>query len=124
MVTGIEHLAIASPDPERLANWYVAHLNFLMNYHSGGAFFVKAPNGFMIEIIPSEGAGAPFALQTPGFRHLAIAVNYFDGVYEFLQSKGVKFLAQPLDAGGNRVVFFEDADGNILHLLQRAISLP
>ena len=32
MVTGIEHTAIASPDPLRLAQWYVDHLDFAINY--------------------------------------------------------------------------------------------
>ena len=58
MVKGIEHTAIASPDPHKLAGWYVEHLDFVINYQSAGSktTFVKAPDGSMIEIIESRGA--------------------------------------------------------------------
>jgi hypothetical protein len=36
----------------------------------------------------------------------------------------VKFLSEPVDAKGNKVVFFTDPEGNILHLIQRASPLP
>ena len=32
MFKGLEHTAIASPDPERLALWYVNHLEFHINF--------------------------------------------------------------------------------------------
>ncbi|MCL5746034.1 MAG: VOC family protein, partial [Acidobacteria bacterium] len=72
MFRGLEHTALASPDPERLARWYVDHLEFAVNYTYDGNFFVKAPNGTMLEIIPSEGARAPQKIKDPGIRHLAI----------------------------------------------------
>ena len=58
MVKGIEHTAIASPDPERLAQWYVDHLGFADQLRSANSrtHFVKAPDGSMIEIIESKGA--------------------------------------------------------------------
>ena len=58
MVTGIEHTAIASPDPERLARWYVDHLGFVVNYKSSNSrtHFVRTPDGSMLEIIESKGA--------------------------------------------------------------------
>ena len=54
MFIGIEHTAIASPNPEKLAQWYVDHLGFYINYSYSGNYFVKAPNGSVLEIIPSE----------------------------------------------------------------------
>ena len=45
MFKGLEHTAIASPNPERLANWYVKFLGFHINFQYEGNFFVKAPNG-------------------------------------------------------------------------------
>ena len=127
MVSGIEHTAIASPDPRRLAQWYVDHLNFQINYQSASSntFFVKASDGSMIEIIESKTglAGVP-AMRDPGIRHMALTVTEFDAVYERLRAGGVQFLGEPEDKGGNRVVFFTDADGNILHLLKRQKPLP
>ena len=122
MVTGIEHTAIASPDPHRLADWYVEHLDFVINYRSATSktVFVKASDGSMIEIIESNAAAHPAVdMKAPGLRHLALTVSDFDTVYQRLKSKGVGFLTEPEKKGGNSLVFFTDADGNILHLLQR-----
>ena len=124
MFTGIEHFAIASPDPKRLAEWYVSHLDFRVNYEYDGNFFVKAPNGAIIEIIPAQGEPGPNAMRTPGMRHIAISVDNFDSGYEELKSKGVKFTGQPYENQGNRLVFFEDADGNLVHLIERRQALP
>ena len=124
MIQGIEHTAIASPDPQRLAAWYVEHLDFKINYNSGRTVFVKAPNGFMIEIITSEGERAQQTLKDPGIRHLAIQVDDFDGAHKQLKQHGVKFLTEPYNNQGNRLVFFSDGDGNILHLIQREKPLP
>ncbi len=124
MVKGIEHAAIASPDPERLALWYVANLNFVINYQSKNATFVKAPDGSMIEMIASEGAPAPQKMKDPGLRHLALACDNFDEVYAKLKAAGAQFLTEPSASKGNQVVFFADPDGNILHLIQREKPLP
>lgn len=121
---GLEHTAIASPNPKRLADWYVDHLNFVINFQYDAFFFVKAPNGTMLEIIPSDGDRPENKMKTPGIRHLAIAVADFDQAHANLQSRGVKFLGEPYENQGNRLVFFEDADGNILHLIARQKPLP
>ncbi len=127
MVKGIEHTAIASTDPERLAQWYADVLGFRVNYRSANSrtVFVKAEDGSMIEIIeaarPAEGAPN---LDDPGLRHMALTVDDFDATYQALVAHGVKFLAEPIRKGGNSLVFFADPDGNILHLLHRETPLP
>jgi glyoxylase I family protein len=124
MYKGLEHTAIASPDPLRLAQWYVDHLEFHINFTYAGNYFVKASNGTMLEIIPSEGDRAAQKMKDPGIRHLAIAVDNFDVAHEQLKAKSVKFLGEPFTTQGNRLVFFADADGNILHLIEREKPLP
>lgn len=124
MFTGIEHVAIASPDPKRLACWYVDTLAFQINYEYDGNYFVKAPNGAVLEIIPAQGEAGPKGSRTPGLRHLAIAVDDFDQAYGDLRAKGMAFAGEPYLNQGNRLVFFSDADGNLLHLIQRAQPLP
>lgn len=124
MIKGIEHTAIASANAAALADWYVSVLGFTINYSSANAFFVKAPDGSMIEIIHSEGDRGEQTLRTPGIRHMAIAVADFDSVYADLKAKGVSFLGEPQASKGNKVVFFTDLEGNYLHLLQRATPLP
>ncbi|HEV3198763.1 MAG TPA: VOC family protein [Bryobacteraceae bacterium] len=127
MVKGIEHTAIASPDPERLAQWYVEHLGFTINYQSTNSrtVFVKAEDGSMIEIIeaarPAAGASQ---MNDPGLRHLALTVEDFDAAYRRLKDQGVQFLTDVVKKAGNSIVFFTDPDGNILHLLHRETPLP
>lgn len=124
MFKGFEHTAIASPDPKRLAEWYVNVLGFTINYTYAGNYFVKAPNGTMLEIIPSEGERKPQTLKDPGLRHLAVIPEDFDAAYEKLKSMGVQFITEPVEIEGNRLVFFTDLDGNYLHLIERRQPLP
>lgn len=124
MFTGLEHTAIASPNPQQLAEWYVQHLGFRINFTYDGNYFVRASDGAMLEIIPSEGERAPQKMKDPGIRHLAISVDDFDAAHEQLRASGVQFLSEPYVNQGNRLVFFSDRDGNILHLIKRANPLP
>ena len=127
MFIGLEHTAIASPNPEKLAQWYVDHLGFHINFAYGGNFFVKAANGSIIEIIPAEGSRPPQVMENnknPGIRHLAIAVSDFEAAYQHLKSLNVNFLVEPFDLGTNRLVFFNDGDGNLVHLIKREKPLP
>lgn len=123
MVKGIEHTGIASPDPQRLARWYVETLGFVIVYNSGRAVFIKAPNGTMIEIITAEGERAPATQTSPGLRHLALTVDDFDAAYRRLQAAQVEFVGEPSESKGARVVFFKDPEGNFLHLIHRAQPL-
>jgi catechol 2,3-dioxygenase-like lactoylglutathione lyase family enzyme len=127
MVTGIEHIAIASPDPLKLARWYVDHLDFAINYQPANsrAVFVRAPDRSMLEIIEAAApASAAPGMRDPGLRHLAITVNDFDAACDRLRAAGVSFLTAPETVAGNSLAFFTDCDGNILHLLQRETALP
>ena len=123
MFKGLEHTAIASPNPQKLAQWYVDNLEFVINYTYAGNYFVRAKNGTMLEIIPSEGARAEQKMKDPGIRHLAILVDDFDAAHAELKNKGVKFLGEPINMQGNRLVFFEDGDGNFVHLVHRVTPL-
>jgi glyoxylase I family protein len=124
LFTGLEHTAIASPNPKRLADWYVETLGFVINYEYDGNFFVKAPNGAMLEIIPSQGDAVETAMKTPGIRHIAVMVSDFEAAHSDLKRKGVAFMTDMLEVKGNRLVFFGDGDGNILHLIARPHPLP
>ena len=127
MVTGIEHVAIASPDPLRLARWYVEHLDFVINYQSAHSktVFIKAADGSMVEIIESAPDTAPAeGMSAAGLRHVALTVADFPAVYARLKEKGVRFLTDAQTTNGNSLAFFTDPDGNILHLLHRETPLP
>jgi glyoxylase I family protein len=124
LFTGLEHTAIASPNPKTLALWYVDNLSFAINFEYDGNYFVKAPNGAMLEIVPAVGPAPETQSRTPGLRHLAVAVANFDAAYADLRAKGVHFTGEPVSNQGNRLVFFTDADGNLLHLIEREHPLP
>lgn len=122
MYKGIEHTAIASPNPETLAQWYVETLGLRIVHRYDGNVFVKAPDGTMLEIIPSVGDPVKTEMKTPGIRHLAIAVDDFESAMKDLQAKGVK-MGNLVSVGENRLAFFNDPEGNILHLIYRAAAI-
>ena len=124
MFTGLEHTAIASPDPQRLAEWYVGKLGFVINFVYAGNYFVKAPNGAILEIIQSEGERGANEMRTPGIRHFAVTVDDFDACITRLKELEVTMVGEPFQNQGNRLAFFEDADGNLLHLIHREKPLP
>jgi glyoxylase I family protein len=128
MFQGIEHLAISSPNPEKLAQWYADHLGFHINFSYAGNYFVRAANGAMMEIIPANNSlTAPQELinnKDAGFRHLAIAIDDFDAGVADLKAKGVRMVGEPFETQGNRLAFFNDADGNLVHLIKREKPLP
>jgi len=124
MFKGLEHTAIASPNPAKLAQWYVDHLEFHINFTYDGNYFVKAANGSMLEIIPSEGDRGSNKMKDPGIRHLAIAVDDFATAHSQLKQRGVQFITEPFNNQGNQLVFFCDGDGNIVHLIHREKPLP
>ena len=119
MFKGIEHFAIASPDPRQLADFYVNYLEFAITYEYAGNYFIEAKNGALIEIIPAEGERPENQMRTPGLRHVALAVDDFDAAYSKLKEQGARFEGEPYENQGNRLVFFRDPDGNLLHLIQR-----
>jgi glyoxylase I family protein len=124
MFKGLEHTAIASPNPENLAKWYVAHLEFVINFQYDGNFFVKSPHGGMLEIIPCVGDSIPSKMRDQGIRHLAITVDDFDAAQKHLEANGVQMEGEAFVNQGNRLVFFRDLDGNLIHLIKREKPLP
>ncbi|MBI5394550.1 MAG: VOC family protein [Verrucomicrobia bacterium] len=130
MFKGIEHVGILARDSVSLARWYQNTLGWRVvydNQKSPPTYFVATEDGSMIEIIPisaTDVAGRPPALGDPGVRHIAIRVDDFDKAYAMLRAKGVNFIEPPKEgAGGTKVVFFRDPEGNILHIIRRAAPL-
>lgn len=124
MFNGIEHFAIASANPQRLAEWYAVTLEFEITFEYAGNYFIEARNGGLIEIIPAEGEAVETGMRTPGLRHIAISVTNFDEARQQLAAQGVQFEGEPYVSSGNRLIFFRDPEGNLIHLIQREKSLP
>lgn len=124
MFNGIEHSAIASPDHQRLAEWYRDTLEFRIVRVSRSKVFLRGRNDSLLEIIPSVGERVSVRRSDPGICHLAIDVDDFDSAVKALKAGNVTFLSEPRPGPGNRMVFFEDLDGNILHLIFRQQPMP
>ena len=123
MFQGLEHTAIASPDPKRLAEWYVQNLDFRINYTYGGNYFVRASNGTLIEFIPSEGIARRknerSRHSSPG-NHRGRFRRRHGGVAQARHR-----VSHPTHrVQGNRLIFFSDGDGNFVHLIHRPQPLP
>jgi glyoxylase I family protein len=119
----VEHIAIPADDPVALKNWYERVLGAREIFNNG-----QNPPACLISLgdvwleiyaaeVPLPGRGNN---QLAGFRHLALRVDSLDAAKMELERRGVKFTeeARPA-AGGGRVLFFKDAEGNLLHLVER-----
>lgn len=119
-----EHLGLPARDPVKLREWYVRVLGARMVYddqRTPPACLLAMPNGLMIEIYASETAVADTANnKLAGWRHLALQVEFIEGARDFLVQHGVVF-SEPIKpaGGGGRVLFFQDPEGNLLHLVER-----
>jgi catechol 2,3-dioxygenase-like lactoylglutathione lyase family enzyme len=121
----VEHIGIPATDPVILKNWYVRVLGARPVWNNGQtppSFLVALAGGVMLEIYPANAASNPGRgdNQQAGFRHVALRVDSIDAAKAELTRRGVKFDEETRPAaGGGKVIFFEDADGNLLHLVER-----
>lgn len=120
----VEHLGLASRDTERLKDWYVRVLEgevVFATEQSPRAFLIRLRGGFVVEIYPAESVLAETANnRLAGWRHLALRVESIEKARDELAERGVIFTEVIKPAGGaGRVLFFEDPDKNLLHLVER-----
>jgi glyoxylase I family protein len=127
MFTGIEHTAIAALDTNRLAAFYVEHLDFKIaaSVDNGPGkqptHFVQL-GGTFLEIMPAAGDLRAHARQNPdrGMSHVAILATDFDAAVQRVNASGA-----PREGGeragpwGSRIQFYRDPEGNLFHLLWR-----
>ena len=126
MNIAFEHLAIPSPNPVALRDWYIRVLGAREIFNNGQTpptLLIALPGGGWFEIYAAT--GTPMAEdrgnnKLAGFRHVALRVDSIDAAKAELEKRGVKFTEEPRPAaGGGRVLFFEDCEGNLLHLVER-----
>ena len=129
MNISVEHIAIVATNPVALKNWYERVLGAREVFNNG-----QNPPTCLISLgsvwfeiyaaekpLPERGNN-----KLAGFRHLALRVDSLDAAKSELEKRGVKFTEEIRPAaGGGRVLFFEDGEGNLLHLVERlADSTP
>jgi glyoxylase I family protein len=124
MKFSVEHLGLPSRDPTALKNWYEKVLDAKLIYENGQtppAYFLQLSGELMMEIYEGD-----FSLKETadnalnGWRHLALRVDSIESAKAELEKRGVKF-TDPIKpaGGGGRVLFFKDAENNLLHLVER-----
>ena len=119
-----EHLGLAARDPVALKDWYVRALGAEVVFDNGEsppAFFLRLAGGTLLEIYACRSAtGETGNNSLAGWRHLALRVESIEAARDELAGRGVQFTEPVKPAGGGgRVLFFQDAEGNLLHLVER-----
>jgi catechol 2,3-dioxygenase-like lactoylglutathione lyase family enzyme len=121
----IEHIGLAATDPVKLKAWYENALGARVVWDSGQtppAYILSFASGAMLEIYAANSADAAHRgdNKLAGYRHFAWRVDSLEKTQAELTARGVKFDTEIRPAGGGgRVLFFEDAEGNLHHLVER-----
>ena len=123
MVFKIEHLGLPARDPAALKDWYVHTLGaeVVFSLSDGPPFLLGLPGGVMVEVYAGDLAIPETANnKLNGWRHVALRVDSLAAAQAELARRGVRF-AEPVKpaAGGGSVLFFQDPEGNLLHLVER-----
>ena len=123
MKISVEHIAIVAKDPVTLKSWYERVLGAKPVFDNG-----QTPPTCLISLgnvwfeIYAADKSLPDTANNKlaGFRHLALRVDSLDAAKTDLEKHGVKFNeSERAAAGGGRIIFFEDGEGNLLHLVER-----
>ena len=120
----LEHIAIPSPNPVGLKNWYERVLDAHEIFNNGQqppTLLMALPGGGWFEIYAAEGVPENRGNnKLAGFRHVALRVDSIDAAKMEMEKRGVKFTEEIHPAaGGGKVLFFKDTEGNLLHLVER-----
>ena len=124
----VEHIGIPAADPVTLRNWYVCVLGARSVWDNGQtppSFLMALAGDTMLEIYPANrelnlGRGDN---QLAGFRHVALRVDSIEAARAELTKRGVKSDEETRPAAGDgKVLFFEDGEGNLLHLVERPVN--
>lgn len=124
MNVAIEHIAIPASDPIVLKKWYERVLDAREIFNNGQnppASLIALPGGGWFEIYAADGVPENRGNNDlAGFRHIALRVDSIAAAKTELEKRGVVFTGsmRPAGGGGN-VLFFQDCEGNLLHLVER-----
>jgi catechol 2,3-dioxygenase-like lactoylglutathione lyase family enzyme len=146
MIRGIHHVAIHTPDLDRLVAWYRDVLGFEVAESTRGAwadapdcdkitdlkdsaarYVMLRANNIFLEFFQYDRPQATnvgrLAPSDHGYTHICLDVTDAYGEYERLRRHGMSFPAPPVEFDGGRVrtIYGKDPDGNIIEL-QEVVS--
>lgn len=123
MKISVEHIAVVAKDVNNLKKWYERVLGAREIYHNGQnppTCLLSLGNVWLELYTAQKPQEDPDNNKLSGFRHLALRVDSLDAAKAELEKRGVIFSETERPAvGGGRILFFEDAEGNLLHFVER-----
>lgn len=124
-ITGVDHPAVAANDVDQLADWYCEVLGYEKYFrHEKPVWILKAPDNTLLEIMPIDHTPrSDRTTWTPGWSHVALRVENIEKAIAYLDTKGVQWAGQIIEAiGGGKVRTFSDPDGNMLQIVERQLT--
>jgi glyoxylase I family protein len=122
----LEHIGLAARDPRALKEWYerVLEAELVHEMRQIPPAFLLKLGGMIVEIYAAEFSSDQTSKnRLAGWRHLALKVSSLDAAKAELEIRGIQFTEPVKPAGGGgRVLFFNDPEGNLLHLTERLPS--
>lgn len=146
MIKGIHHIAISTPDLERICGFYRDALGFdlesdtkwdtgtelgevcdtIIGLKNSAARSIMLRKGSMIieffeYSLPLPKPRDPnWRVCDHGYTHICLEVVDIDGEFERLKNAGMRFHAAPPlgEPGGLRAIYGRDPDGNVIELLE------
>ena len=122
MLKGVEHLALCAENVPALIAWYRKLFQVdLVKEGEAGPFFLKFPDGFLLELVETTGDIPPVPRdREKGFRHIALAVSSLETMAMELKDQGVEVIEDfRIVSNGTRLFLFRDCEGNLIQLVER-----
>jgi len=126
MVQGVEHIALCAEDVPSLMAWYRKIFQVeLVKEGQAGPFFLRFPDGFLIEFIETAGDIPPVPKDKErGFRHIAFSVLSLEEMVGTLKKEGVEVVDDLKTVpNGAKLFLFRDIEGNLIQLVERKVPI-
>ncbi len=122
-----EHLGLAVPEPQKMADWYIEHLSFSLilragDDESGGAFIVDQSKKFTLELFASPDL-EPFDTESfvPMQFHMAYKSADAEQDLKRLVAAGATFVKRCSAPGAaDNILLVKDPWGFVIQIVQRA----